>query len=353
MSLHQFLAAAMLALAAAGGSFAGTLTAAETRVAFDIPDAIECRDVTPAACREHCPDWKVIEGRFRISARLITGVESDIVDFVYILASPESRLKIQDYLPNTTLESSIEGDRITVAETNESARSITGDLRVNYALLNLGPTANQTTKRTASNQYNQVAPKTLVLASGAANRGHGVFFKLRPSNSTSLEGAKEFTFLAVVPQTWRADWCVVACSARATKRNLLQQKSTIEAGAQHAHLGLHLLGDREGRQLATELFEVQQKNLDGLAQAFTKESEELLTWMQQSSAGKGPLGNYDEWLKKVFKRHGSAAQAEQAMTALGAVQTRMAALAAPPVATVRLAAPPAATRPNAGPGVVR
>lgn len=322
---------------------------AETRVTFDIPDAIECRDVTPAGCRAHCPDWKVIEGRFRVSARLLTGTEADVVDFVYMLASTESRLKIQDYLPNTTLESAIEGDRITVAESSESARSITGDLRVNYSLLNVGPTANQTTKKSATNQYHEIAPKSLVLASGTTNRGHGVFFKLRPSKATSLEGAKEFTFLAVVPQTWRADWCVVACSARASKRTLLH-KSTVVAGGQHAHVGLHLIGDRDARQAANELFDAQQKNLAGLSKSFAKESEELLTWMQQAPA-KGPLGSYDEWLKKVFRGSGNAAEMEKALAALQAAQSRLAAFAAPPPATARLASP--AIRPNAAPSVVR
>ncbi len=314
------------------------LSAAETRVAFDIPAAIECRDVTPPGCRKHCPDWKVIEGRFRVSARLITGVEADIVDFVYVLASPESRLRIEDYLPNTTLESAVEGDRITVAESNESARSISGDLKVNYALLNVGPAANQTTKRSATNQYNEIAPKSLVLASGTTNRGHGVFFKLRPSKAMSLEGAKEFTFLAVVPQTWRADWCVIACSARATKRSLLQ-KSTVEAGGQQAHVGLHLWGDREARQLAAELFDVQQLHAPRLSKTLAKESAELLTWMQDAPAANGRWGSYDQWFRKVFGAAGDAAETEKALAALAGVQTRLAAFAASPVATVRLAAP--------------
>lgn len=335
-------------LCGVGGSAAG----AEVRVAFDIPDAIECRDVTPPGCHMHCPDWKVIEGRFRVSARLVSGSEADIVDFLYVLASPETRLKIQDYLPNTTLESSVEGDRITVAQTNESARSLTGDLRVNYALLSVGPTANQTTKTSATNQYQEIAPKALVWASGTANRGHGVFFKLRPSKAMSLEGSKEFTFLAVVPRMWRGDWCVVACSARANKRSLLS-KSTATVGGQHAHVGLHLMGDRETRQLASELFDVQRQNLDGLSGRFLQESEELLNWMQDASAAQRGRGGYDQWLKKLFHGDRGAAEAQQALAALDSVQTRLAQFAAPPIAAVRLATPPGALRPPAGPGAVR
>ena len=67
----------------AAGTFArcllsGTATAivvcvapawAQTRVTFDIPDAIECRDVTPEKCRAEHPHLKAIEGKFRLSAR--------------------------------------------------------------------------------------------------------------------------------------------------------------------------------------------------------------------------------------------------------------------------------------------
>ena len=88
---------------------------AETRVTFDLPDAIECRDVTPEKCRAQHPHLKAIEGKFRLSARLTKGEESEILDFLYMLVSPGKRLKIHDYLPNTTLESALSDDNIEVA----------------------------------------------------------------------------------------------------------------------------------------------------------------------------------------------------------------------------------------------
>ena len=195
-----------------------TPAAAQTRVEFDIPDAIECRDVTPAKCAAEHPNLKAIEGKFRLSARITKGSEAEIVDFLYILVSPDMRLKIHDYLPNTTLESALADDRIEVAESTENSASATEDAHVGYKIFSLGGTLNQASKKTESNHYKQLVPKALVLASGTTNREHGVFFKLRPSNGASLEGAKEFTFLAVVPRDWRGDWCTVACGARARRK---------------------------------------------------------------------------------------------------------------------------------------
>ena len=189
----------------------GNSTAAETHVMFDIPDSIECRDVTPEKCAAAHPNLMAIEGKFRLSARITRGSESEVVDFLYMLISPSLRLKIHDYLPNTTLESALSGDNIEVAETTENSTGNTEDAHIGYKIFNLGAARNQTNKTTDVNHYKQIVPKALVLASGTTNREHGVFFKLRPSNGASLEGAKEFTFLAIVPKVLRGDWCTLTC----------------------------------------------------------------------------------------------------------------------------------------------
>ena len=43
-------------------------TASDTKVVFDVPNKIECRDVTPEKCAAAHPNLKVIEAKFRISA---------------------------------------------------------------------------------------------------------------------------------------------------------------------------------------------------------------------------------------------------------------------------------------------
>jgi hypothetical protein len=117
-----------------------------------------------------------------------------------------------------------------------------------------------------------------VLASGTMNRGHGVFYKLRPSNDASLEGAKEFTFLAIVPREWRADWCTFVCSARANKQSLLGT-SVVCAGVTKVDVGMYLCGDQEAGDLAGRLCLIQQENDGILAKSSAKEAEAALeTW---------------------------------------------------------------------------
>ena len=296
-------------------------SAAETRVTFDVPDAIECRDVTPDKCRSEHPDLKAIEGKFRLSARLTKGEETEILDFLYMLVSPGMRLKIHDYLPNTTVESALSEDSIEVAESTENSASATEDAHVGYKIFSLGATLNQATKKTASNHYKQIVPKSLVLASGTTNREHGVFFKLRPSNSASLEGAKEFTFLAMVPRNWRGDWCTVTCAARSKKKSFLPSGPSV-AGIEQAHIGLYLSGDREASALAEQLCRIQEADAPLLQKQLAGEADRLLASMHEAIIPGNPLGSPDEWLHAVIHR-GSSAEAERAKAAMQDVQDRL------------------------------
>jgi hypothetical protein len=248
--------AAGVFFAAVSGEYA---SAEDARAKFDVPDKIECKDVTPAKCAAAHPDLKVIEAKVRISASIEAGTEDAIVDFTYMIASPKMRLKILDYLPNTTLESRYADDRIEVADKIEDTATTNIEGIAGYSIFSLSGALNQVNKRTESNQYERIAPKSLVLASGTMNRGHGVFYKLRRSNTASLEGAKEFTFLAIVPKEWRADYCTIVCTSRANKKNLLGS-SVVSAGAVRVDVGLHMTDDREASELCTKLCRVQQEN---------------------------------------------------------------------------------------------
>ncbi len=247
-------------------SLLATLVAAKAsaaEIAFDLPASIECRDVTPPgfAAAEYL---KVVEGKLRISARLLDGAESDIVDFVYEIRNTDRRLRFQDYLPNTTLESAVAEDQIEVKDSTEKASTASADVHVVYKILSLGGTLSQSTKDSEANCYRQIAPKELVVASGTIEREHGVFFRLRPSRAASLEGAKEFSFLATVPKEWRGDVCVINVSAR-VKKDSFWSDSVITSGARELQIGLYLAGDAEGAELAEELTRAHEHYLELLA----------------------------------------------------------------------------------------
>jgi len=262
-------------IAMAFACFAGSVRANGEKAVFDVPDKIECRDVTPAKCAAAHPDVKVIEATIRISASLEEGTEDSIVDFTYMISSPEMRLKILDYLPNNVLESQYADDRIEVTDRVEDSDSTSLEALAGYSIFSLSATKSQVNRRTESNQYERIAPKALVLASGTMNRGHGVFYKLRRSNTVSLEGAKEFTFLARVPKHWRGDWCSVVCTSRANKKSLLGQ-SIVSAGAARVDVGLHMVGDQEAADLSRQLCRAQEADGARLKKQWCEEASKCV-----------------------------------------------------------------------------
>ena len=305
--------------------------AAETRVAFDIPSKVECRDVTPEKCAKAHPTMKVIEAKFRISASYVDGTEASTVDFVYMISSPEMRLKVLDFLPNTTLESSTAEDRIEVTDSTESSDATTGDARVAYSILSLSGSKNSTSKKTESNHYQKVAPKNLVLASGTVNRGHGVFYKLRPSNGTSLEGSKEFVLLCIVPKTWRGDWCTVVCSARANKKSPVSSSVAI-AGIEQAHVGLYLSGDEHASDLSDELTRIQLSNNGLLSKQLSKEAIHDVEALHAAPTAQATKAGSFDWFSRVarIKTNSKQTAIDSAKSTLLGVENRLSELAGSP-----------------------
>lgn len=284
-------------------------------IVFDLPESIECRDATPEDFAAH-EYLKVIEGKLRISARVVQGSESEIVDFLYHIASPDKRVRFQDYLPNTTLESAVAEDQIEIKDATESATTAGADVHVVYKLLALGGTLAQTSKNSEASHYRQIAPKELVVSSGTTDREHGVFYRLRPSRAASLEGAKEFTFLATVPKAWRGDVCTISCAARARKESLLST-SVVPAGARKAEVGLYLAGDAEAASLAEQLRRAQEEYARRLTaqppkpsalDAFSSHTVGWLTGKKADTAAKDKLAEAEQALADVHERLGQLAR---------------------------------------------
>ena len=221
------------------------------QVAFDLPSSIECRDVTTREFAALHPDLRLIEVRLRISARMIDGGASEIVDFEYVLKT-NTVMRIQSYTPTTTLESAVAEDHIEITDATEATNANGLDAHVAYKPLSLGGSHNQTSKKAESSHFKQIAAQDIVLASGTIDREHGVFFRIRPSRTSALEGGKDFTFVATVPRTWRADLCAIACGARATKHSVFST-SVVPAGNNQIEVGMYLAGDGQAANLAEEL----------------------------------------------------------------------------------------------------
>jgi len=250
-----FLAVDGLLLGWAVWTWPATARAEPPIVGFDVSYSVECREATPIEFAEANPQSKIVEARFQVSSLLRRGTEKDIKELMYVIWSPEKRLRVLDFEPQTQVGSEVT-DSIEVVETEEDMTSLNGSATVRIdplAGIHVAPSAgaSKMKKQHLEQRYSKLPPKHLLLASGTTHREHGVFFKLKPSSQTSLEGQREFVCLFVVPKGWRGDYAYVDCTA--TPRNRTPWTKPEQYGSRRVLVGLYLQGDAEAREAAERL----------------------------------------------------------------------------------------------------
>jgi len=236
----------------------GVVHAGGPRIEFDVGYTAGCRDVTTEEFAAANPDLKIVEARFLFTALIREGDERDVIEMTYSISSPAQRLSVAGFSPSTELHSEIEGQIKVVEEndeinTREASLAVTGAGDLGPIDLKITPHLGgaKTRQQSVQETYSRLPPKQLLLAAGTENRGHGVFFKLKPSSQASLEGQREFRCRFIVPRQWSADYVLVACRAKGYNRHLW--KSVEDVGGAVAFVGLYLEGDAEAREAAVRI----------------------------------------------------------------------------------------------------
>jgi len=218
------------------------------QIEFDVPEAVACREVAREEPAAETPNDKLIEARFQISSLLRSGREADVSHYLYRIEDARRAMQIVDYLPKTQLSSQIVG-KVAVDAKQGGSSNVGGSLSARYdgigaATLNAGAS-----KSSESHvRYELLPPKELLAASGTILRGHGVYFKLRPSKQTSLEGAKEFICVLRVPAAWQAGTVTIRCEAFGTAKG-----GRSVCGRAEFRVALYLPGDEQAKAAAIEL----------------------------------------------------------------------------------------------------
>jgi len=229
------------------------------RLSFDVADRVSCREVTPPEFAISHPGDKLIEVVFEISALVQSGLERDVVHFLYTIESPEQRLRVADYLPRTELGTSIVGPLVVEKKEGDTVTlgaSANGKYE-GYVSGNI--TAARSNASEERVRYEKLPPKSLLAASGTIRRGHGVYFKLKPSEQSSLEGSRQFVLTLQVPRTWRADVMTVRCQAIVRQSGpLAALDPVVISGGREFLVGASMAGDSEAAAAVAEYLEARQ-----------------------------------------------------------------------------------------------
>ncbi len=241
----------------------GMAGAEPLQVEFDSYPVVACRDVTPAGFSDLWPGEKVVEARIRVSLRVVAGSSEDLREVLFEIRSAERRLRIDQFEPQTRMDSDLL-EPIQVTRRHEAHRSFGLGLGGSIAVPSSGVSAGIEPVANAGASRREVVTSTLkkrsskrpIVISGTTHQGHGVFFKLRPSSQTSLEGVHDLKCLLRVPAAWRGDWLLLACRAEGCWTRYFVKADGVCGQARYV-LGLHAAGDDEARAAAERLARVQ------------------------------------------------------------------------------------------------
>jgi hypothetical protein len=208
-------------------------------VEFDFARAAECRDVTPIHPSGQQANGRHIEFVLPMSVRF-HGLTADDVDELDIeINAAAAGLRVVDFSPTTQLSSDV-AKPIETTTTTTRARSLDatlgGELPLPYAevVAHLAPSINAgiSGSETEVEKMKRLPPKHAIVVSGTSSEGRGVFYKLKRSSQTSLEGVHELSVKFVVPAGWRGGDVRVGCSARGRRKVLwLKQTATVGRAA--------------------------------------------------------------------------------------------------------------------------
>lgn len=231
-----------------------TANATPPRVSFDIDPLVACRDVTPPDFAEANPDERLVQADVEVSSLIRYGCEGDLIQYFYRVESPEETIRIVDYSPKTTMASDVAGN-ISIEKkkekTNHIGMALTGPIDWPIRATGSGDLGN---KSGNVERYELVPQSFAVAASGTVRRGYGVYFKLKPSRSTTLEGSREFTLVFRVPKEWRGDYIHLSCTAVGLRRGVVAplNERTV-CGARRFVVALYADGDTSAKLAAERL----------------------------------------------------------------------------------------------------
>lgn len=251
------------------------------RVRFDVGQLIECHDVTPDDFAESNPDERLVEAAIEVSTLIERGDDNDLLELLYRFESSGGSTRIVDYQPKTTLETQHAGN-ISIEEKTGSEQSIGATVPIpNKVAPKAGGSAGITKTKGTSTKTELLPPKQLLSASGTIRRGQGVYFKLKPSNRTTLEGSKRFVVVLRVPIEWRADLMHVQCRAMGHQRGVVRQfDEQVPCGAADFVVPLYARGDPTAKSAAEDYVRAEQQ----LRQIAYQQRAEI----QRRSYGRGP-----------------------------------------------------------------
>jgi len=237
--------------------FAATLhlqpaVASPPLVQFDTGPTASCRVATPKKNAVTDPQHRLVQATLHVSALVSQPLEQRKLEYLYEIVNPTGSIQITDYNPKTELGSDVAGN-IGVEKKKESTKSLGMNVSGTFEhFVRASGVGDMGAKDSLQLHYELKPRQSAILAAGTVQRGTGVYFKLRASSDSSLEGQRDFMIVMRVPTKWRADMVYLRCEVRdmgGGKPRVVNTASFV--------IGLYVAGDDEAMRAAETLIQTE------------------------------------------------------------------------------------------------
>lgn len=191
-------------------SFVSSVLRGNDRVAFDVNPLVVARDVTQPGLLSHLPNSRQVETQLDVSALFSPGQEEQITEYTVRVLSRHEDVQVADFSPRTEMVSDVVGP---MQITQDSDRNREGSIRGIGGYPGVGTVQGYAYGHDRNHEtvaFEKRPSMELATASGTLARRRGVYFKVKQSTQSTLEGSRPFRIVFEVPRDWRADLLDIA-----------------------------------------------------------------------------------------------------------------------------------------------
>ena len=184
-----------------------------SQVAFDVNQVAAARNTGSVGLLNQMIDSKLVDVQLDVSALFTPGDAAVITEYTVRVISRHEEVQVSDFSPRTEMQSDVLG---TMQVSTNQDRVREAAIRGMGAYPGVGSAQGYASYHDTNQENVHYARKPaleMASAAGTLERRRGVYFKVRQSSQTTLEGARPLRIVFEVPNSWRADLLDVTIEA--------------------------------------------------------------------------------------------------------------------------------------------
>ena len=236
---------------------AGLLLAAT--ISFDVPAVTPAQPLVREDIAVQMPGGRHVGVRLAVTTNIPAELRGSVSETVIEVRSLHDDVQVADYSPRTAMYSDVSGD-VRVTQAYQRERDAAVSAKGFYPVFASGQAAASfRDETTATVEMDRLAPMQMLSAAGTLDRRTGVYFKMRSTPQSMLEGEREFGVTLEVPNGWRGDLLEVRITAYGTRSEPFGGRGEQPIASGRFFVALYQAGDYAAAEAARTFIQQHQR----------------------------------------------------------------------------------------------